>query len=161
MNLNKSKYSRDDRKHIVESIENLKNDKDYVAIFKILMNDSANSYTQNSNGVFLNLSLVSDDTLDQISKYLKKINKTKKKYIDLDVDVIPNYDISKNERVYKLSNYEKNIIKQRNLKKVLEEDNQYEELRFSAKKSSNKKSSNKKSSTKKTSKKHKQEILDQ
>ncbi|AVL94829.1 hypothetical protein ma443 [Moumouvirus australiensis] len=158
MNPNKSKYSRDDRKHIVESIENLKNDKDYVAIFKILMNDNANSYTQNSNGVFLNLSQVSDDTLDQISKYLKKINKTKKKHIDLDVDIIPNYDISKNERVYKLSNYEKNIIKQRNLKKVLEEDNQYEELRFSAKKSSTKKSSTKKSSTKKS---NKQEILDQ
>uniref|UniRef100_A0A6G6ABE7 Uncharacterized protein n=1 Tax=Borely moumouvirus TaxID=2712067 RepID=A0A6G6ABE7_9VIRU len=158
MNPNKSKYSRDDRKHIVESIENLKNDKDYVAIFKILMNDNANSYTQNSNGVFLNLSQVSDDTLDQISKYLKKINKTKKKHIDLDVDIIPNYDISKNERVYKLSNYEKNIIKQRNLKKVLEEDNQYEELRFSAKKSSTKKSSTKKSSAKKS---NKQEILDQ
>ncbi|QGR53970.1 hypothetical protein [Moumouvirus maliensis] len=158
MNPNKSKYSRDDRKHIVESIENLKNDKDYVAIFKILMNDNANSYTQNSNGVFLNLSQVSDDTLDQISKYLKKINKTKKKHIDLDVDIIPNYDISKNERVYKLSNYEKNIIKQRNLKKVLEEDNQYEELRFSAKKSSTKKSSTKKPCAKKS---NKQEILDQ
>ncbi|AEQ32737.1 hypothetical protein [Acanthamoeba polyphaga mimivirus] len=155
MNLNKSKYSRDDRKHIVESIENLKNDKDYVAIFKILMNDDANSYTQNSNGVFLNLSLVSDNTLDDISKYLRKINKIKKKHIEVDVDIVPNYDMSKNDRVYKLSNYEKNIIKQRNLKKVLDDDSEYEELRFSAKKQ------NKKFGPKITKKSHHQESLNQ
>lgn len=52
MNQKKSQYSRDDRKHIVQLIENLKNDKDYVAIFEILTDDSANSYTLNSNGVF-------------------------------------------------------------------------------------------------------------
>ncbi|ANB50627.1 hypothetical protein [Powai lake megavirus] len=155
MNLNKSKYSRDDRKHIVESIENLKNDKDYVAIFKILMNDDANSYTQNSNGVFLNLSLVSDNTLDDISRYLRKINKINKKHIEVDIDIVPNYDVSKNDRVYKLSNYEKNIIKQRNLKKVLDDDSEYEELRFSAKKQ------NKKCCPKVTKKSHHQESLNQ
>lgn len=137
MNRNKSKYSRDDRKHIVESIENLKNDEDYVAIFEILTDDTANSYTQNSNGVFLNLSAVSDGTLEKIRRYLKKINKKKINQIEVDIDVIPNGNTSKNDRVHKLSNYEKNILKQRNLKKVLNDENEYEELRFSAKKKSN------------------------
>ena len=73
--MTKSKYTRDDRKYIVQSIENLKNDKDYVAIFEILTSDNENTYTLNSNGVFLNLSSVRDDTLDKITKYLKKINK--------------------------------------------------------------------------------------
>jgi hypothetical protein len=135
MDRKKSKYTRDDRKHIVEQIETLKNDADYVAIFEILTDDTANSYTQNSNGVFLNLSAVSDSTLDRINKYLNKVNKKKIAEIEVDIDIIPNAsNILKTDRAYKLSNYEKNILKQRNLKKVLNEENEYEELRFSAKK---------------------------
>jgi len=133
---NKSKYSRDDRKHIVELIENLKNDQDYVAIFEILTDDTVSSYTQNSNGVFLNLSTVSDATLEKINKFLQKINKKRANQIEVDVDIIPNGSICKNDRTYKLSNYEKNILKQRNLKKVLNDDNDYEEFKFSAKKKS-------------------------
>lgn len=132
----KSKYTREDRKHIAELIENLKNDEDYVAIFEILTDDSANSYTQNSNGVFLNLSAVSDDTLDKISKYQKKVNRKKMDQIEVDVDVIPNAIAQKSDRTYKLSNYEKNILKQRNLKKVLNDDHGYKELKFSSVKKS-------------------------
>lgn len=138
MSHNKTKYTHDDRKHIVKLIENLKNDEDYVAIFEILMDDEANSYTQNSNGIFLNLSVVSDGTLNRILKYLKKVNKSKVNNIELDVDIIPMYNSSKNERTYKLSNYEKNILKQRNLKKVLDDENEYEELQFSTKKKASK-----------------------
>jgi hypothetical protein len=128
MDRKKSRYTRDDRKHIVESIENLKNNEDYVAIFEILTDDTANSYTQNSNGVFLNLSAVSDDTLDSISKYLNKVNKNRTEKIEIDVDIIPNAANAKSDRTYKLSNYEKNILKQRNLKKVLNDDEDYQEL---------------------------------
>lgn len=128
--MNQKKYTRDDRKHIAELIENLKNDEDYVAIFEILMDDSQSTYTQNSNGVFLNLSSVKDETLDKISKYLEKINKKRGDQIEMDVDVIPNSNSFKNDRTYKLSNFEKNILKQRNLKKVLNNDGEYEELRI-------------------------------
>lgn len=133
-NNNKSKYTRDDRKHIVESIENLKNADDYVAIFEILTNDDSSLFTHNSNGVFLNLSSVSDATLEKITKYLKKVNKKKTNEIEVDVDIIPNSNIIKNERIHKLSNYEKNILKQRNLKKVMNDDNDYEELKLSSNK---------------------------
>lgn len=78
------------------------------------------------------MSAVSDETLDRISKYLKKLNKTQINQIE--VDIIPNSNNVKNDRTYKLSNYEKNIIKQRNLKKVLNEDNEYQELKLTAKK---------------------------
>lgn len=132
-NNNKSQYSRDDRKHIVQTIENLKNEEDYVAIFEILTDDAANSYTENSNGVFLNFSTVSDDTLDKISKYLKKINKKKSNQIEVDVDVVPNGGIHKNDRTHKLSNYEQNILRQRGIKKVLNGDNEYEQMQFTAK----------------------------
>ena len=129
----KSKYSCEDRKHIVDLIGNLKKDEDYIKIFEILTDDDANSYTQNSNGVFLNLSVVSDKTLKKVELYLSKMNRKKINEIEMDTDVIPNVNTSKNDRAYKLSNYEKNILKQRNLKKVLNDDNEYEELRFSVK----------------------------
>lgn len=129
----KYKYSHDDRKCIAQSIENLKNDEDYVAIFEILTEDDSNYYTQNSNGVFLNLSVVSNQTLGKIKKYLEKIKKAKYDQNEISIDTIPNTGPSKNNRQYKLSNYEKNIIKQRNLKKIMNQDDDYEKLEFTNK----------------------------
>jgi hypothetical protein len=130
----KSRYSRDDKEHIANLIGNLKKDDDYAAIFDILTDDNSTSYTKNSNGVFLNLSAVSDETLDRVKKYIKKVSKGKNNEIEMDTDIIPNANFSKNDRAYKLSNYEKNIIKQRNLKKILNDDNEYEEFNISSKK---------------------------
>lgn len=133
----KSKYSRDDRKQVATLIENLKNNEDYVKIFEILTDDEANSYTHNSNGVFLNLSEVSDKTLDRIHKYMKKVNKKRKELSDEEIDYIP-YSDFKEEKTYKLSNYEKNILKQRSLKKVLNDADNYEQMKFSPKKKAKK-----------------------
>lgn len=130
---NKSRYSHEDRKQITQLIENLKNDEDYVAIFEILTDDENNKYTKNSNGVFLNFSTVGDDTLDRITKYLKKINKKKSNQIEVDTDVIPIGNIYKNDRTHKLSNYEQNIIRQRNIGKILDDSNEYQALEFATK----------------------------
>lgn len=127
----KSKYSCDDKKYIVQSIENLKNNEDYVAIFEIFMEDQSTEYSQNSNGVFLNLSSASDRTLDKIVDYLKRISKKQQKEIEINTDVIPNINNQKSSRTYKLSNYEKSILKQRDVKKILNDDNhKYEKLQF-------------------------------
>ncbi len=138
MSRKKSKYTRDDRKHIVTLIENLKNDDDYVAIFEILTDDPSNICTRNSNGVFINLSVVNDNTLNKITKYLTKTHNKKMTEIEVDTDTIPNIVYPHKNRTYKLSNYEQNIIKQRNLKKVMNNENEYEELKFSAKKKNSK-----------------------
>ena len=132
--MNKSRYSRDDRRNMVRIIENLKNDEDYVAIFEILTDDPSITYTPNSNGVFLNLSTVSDSTLKKIKTYLKHIDTNRHALSDDDSDIISANINTKPDRAYKLSNYEKNILKQRNLKKVLNEDNEYEELKFATNK---------------------------
>ena len=153
-----SKYSYEDRKRIVELIENLKNNEHYDnAIFEILNDDEADSCTINSNGAFLNMSSISDRTLDHINKYLAKISRQKAKETDIETSIMSYTTDTKSERTYKLSNYEKNILKQRNLKKVLNEDNDYEELRFSLRKQSSskqaKKQVNKKKLKRATSKK--------
>lgn len=134
MNNNNSKYSHDDRKNIVRLIGNLKNNEDYVAIFEILTSDPVSYYSTNSTGVFLNLSTTSDETLNKVNKYIQKVTRKRKTEVKTDYDIIPNSDYSNNDRTYKLSNYEKNILKQRNLKKILNEDNEYEELKICAQK---------------------------
>lgn len=130
----KSTYSKEDRQYIVQQIERLADSSNYTKIFYILMEDESNTYTSNSNGVFLNLSVVSDITLAKVDKYLsklEKINKKKVKVIELDEDVAPsNIGCKTDDRVHRLSNYEKNIIKQKNLNKSGDDDVEYEEMRL-------------------------------
>lgn len=112
----RSKYTHDDRKNIVDLIQNLKNADDYMSILEILMKDDDNIYISNTKGVFLNLSCVSDKTMSSIVKYLNKISKPKANEIKLDVDIIPTSN-SSTEKAYRRSNYEKTILRQKNLKR--------------------------------------------
>lgn len=138
-----SKYTRDDRKHIAELIENLNNADDYVEIFKIFTSDSEIASMKNSNGVFLNLSTASDSTLSKIKRYLRKSKNNKVAQSEVDIDVIPNGCNTKSDRTYKLSNYEKNMLKQRNLKKIMNDVNDYEELKIAPKKKQTSRSASK------------------
>lgn len=134
--MHKTKYSRDDRIHLAEIIENLKNNEDCIAVFEILMKDNANCYTHNSNGVFLNLSVVGDKTLTAIKNYLQKINQNGPIHCQTWIDSIPNDHLTAVNRIYKLSNRDKNILKQLNAN-GLNSINNYTELEFH--KSKNKK----------------------
>lgn len=118
----KPKFTYIDRKQIVEKIEKLNNDEDYLAIFDILAEDESSSFHSNSNGVFLNLSSLKDETLENVSNYLKKIAKKNSKK-EINDDIIPVTATATVDRQYKLSNFEKNIIKQRDLKKSADEKN--------------------------------------
>lgn len=109
------RYSRDDRKQVMKRIESLKDEEDYNNIFDILNEDESNVWTSNSAGVFIDLSIVHNKTLDKIEKYLNKVDKKNQKYLDLDVDVLPQSTADSSDRTYRLSNYEQNIIKQRRL----------------------------------------------
>ena len=125
----KSNYSYEDRKHVAYLIENLKNDTDYEAIFEILICDANITYNNNSNGVYMNLTSLDDKTLDNINSYIRKINKRKVNTIEVDIDVVPNKSCAKAERTHKLSNFEQNLIKQRNksgVEKEIEPNNLYQ-----------------------------------
>ena len=136
MSKKETRYNRDSRKYLVDLIENLKNDDDYTKIFDILTSDPANVWTRNSNGVFINLSVASDETLDKITKFLKKTTSNKSLEIEVDTNAIPIVSTQQKNRTYKLSNYEQNIIKQKNLKKVMDAEKEYEELTFNTNKKS-------------------------
>jgi len=129
----KSRYTRDDRVHIKRQIENLSSEEEYNAVFDILNDDPNNSYSCNDNGLFLDMAALADVTLTKISKYLLILNKNKKDQIqDVQADFISDISSEPITRTYKLSNYEKNIIKQRNLKKILNQDSEYQELKVNS-----------------------------
>jgi len=122
-----SKFTREDRKYIGGVIANLEDKAVYTGIFDILIKDPADDIIcmTNSNdapgedgNIYFNLSAVSDATLFQVTTYLDKHVKKKSVVVDSPMDVIPNAHASKSDRAYKLSNYEQNIIKQRDLKKI-------------------------------------------
>ena len=68
------------------------------------------------------------------SFYRKVLGEKIREKIHVGIDIIPNIYNNKNERTYKLNNYEKNILKQKNLKKVLNNENDYQELHLVSKK---------------------------
>ena len=65
-------YTLTDKKTIMTRINNLKNKKYYIEIYKIIKDNNV-SYSQNNNGIFINLTNIEDDILDKIIKYLNYI----------------------------------------------------------------------------------------
>lgn len=66
-------YTLTDKKGIMTRISNLKNKKHYIEIYKIIKENNV-SYTQNTNGIFINLNNIDDGILDKIVKYLNYID---------------------------------------------------------------------------------------
>jgi hypothetical protein len=62
-------YTLTDKKGIMTKISNLKSKKHYIEIYKIIKENNV-SYSQNINGIFINLTNIEDDILDKIVKYL-------------------------------------------------------------------------------------------
>jgi len=58
-------YTDIDKKLLAKKIGDIKNKKCYVKIFKLIHTDKL-SYTQNDNGIFFNLSVLSDKLLNEI-----------------------------------------------------------------------------------------------
>lgn len=116
MDINKT-YTNDDRKLIVYKMENLKLKKHYINIFKIIHDsDPSFKYTQNRNGVFIDIKNLSNNTLYLIDQYISSIDQNNNSESDnknILSDQISDhiYDDQYNSSGPKLSNYEKNIIK--------------------------------------------------
>jgi len=109
-------YKPEERKMLIYKMEKIKNKKYYIEIFKIMKSDQQCKYTQNKNGLFINIGKLSDDTLYKLEQYIDHINKQKiyseSDSISIsDKNIIKDCDDDFNSDGPKLSNYEKNIIK--------------------------------------------------
>jgi hypothetical protein len=70
----------DDRKKVFENIKGLVKT-EQEEIFRIIRKTKEN-YTENSNGIFFDLSIVSDDTFNQIKEYIAFCLKTRQEDAD-------------------------------------------------------------------------------
>lgn len=83
-------------------------------VFNMIKKDT-DKFTQNNNGIFINLDKLTNKTLLEINNYVNTVTKNKFKTNDIIVNEICNsVNISSSQSKIKLSNYEKSIIKRNN-----------------------------------------------
>ena len=72
-NKSMEKYTLVEKRQIMTRIQNLKNKRHYMEIYKIIKENNV-AHSQNINGVFINLTNIEDSILDKIVKYLNYID---------------------------------------------------------------------------------------
>lgn len=112
-NTNIPKYTTYDKKKIVEKLGKLKDKKYYEHIFKNILVKNNIKFTKNNNGVFFDISLLSNSVISELNTYVDSILKNKKtEELTITPINITNSTLSETKsRINKLSNHEKNIIK--------------------------------------------------
>ena len=89
MNNIKNSYSVEQLEILRDKIQNLNNvELHHLKILKIFKDNNCN-YSENSNGVFINMNNITDDIIKKINDYLKYIEKQNIKF--------ENYENIKNE----------------------------------------------------------------
>ena len=77
--ISKKKYNIHDKKNLVSQIEQLSS-LEQIEIFK-LIKDETKYYTENLNGIFINVNILSDNLLEKIENFVEYCNKQR---IELD-----------------------------------------------------------------------------
>jgi hypothetical protein len=126
-----NEYSHDDKKKLAQQISKIRNKKDAITIYKIILkynNDlPTREISKKTNLFFHNLK---SETYDEINKFIKLIKKKKKKSNKTDSNtsydyqpyVVDDFNQKDIKPKYKLSNKEKNIIKRKNYNSIDEEN---------------------------------------
>ena len=116
VNSNTRKFNSNFRTKIVLKISKLTNKKDFVNIFNIIQNEVGDKVSINRNGIFVNINILSDETIIKLTDYLNDntencsmtATETENK-----IKYKP-YSIDENVTSDKLSNHEKSILKKIN-----------------------------------------------
>ena len=119
-NVNIKKYSLQDKKNLVLKIESL-GKLEQIEIFKIIKTET-NYYTENVNGIFININILSDKLLNDIELFIdychQQENELKKKE-----------EIMKQKKLEIYGEENNKIINQENVI-ILNEDENNEEYKF-------------------------------
>ena len=62
---------------LIKRIKLIDNKKCYIKLFNMILDDNIN-YSKNSNGVYINISILSDEILDKIDKIVRYYENNKK-----------------------------------------------------------------------------------
>jgi len=103
------KFSSDDKKKLCNKIEQIKDKEHHIEIFRIITSNSTPKFTENSNGIWLDLNNLDDTTLNLIENYINNINLINENFNES--KFIPYTQKEKFDyEGPKLNNFEKNII---------------------------------------------------
>ena len=111
----KRKYNSEFRKKLNDNIKRIKNKKTLVSIFKIVNSDIGSNYSENKSGIYFNMNLLKDSTIEDIKKIVDNYNVETTSEESSDKMIYKSY--SENEiDIYnsigpRLSNQEKNILR--------------------------------------------------
>jgi Ni,Fe-hydrogenase I large subunit len=106
------KYNSEYRKNLKQKISKLKNKNNFITIYNIVLEELDNKLTINRNGIYFNLNLLSDESIEKIEDIIKleieyqpetqkMIYETYNKNVNIDQFI----------NVHKLTNQEKSLIK--------------------------------------------------
>ena len=116
VNSNTRKFNSIFRTKIVLKISKLTNKKDFVNIFNIIQNEVGDKVSINRNGIFVNINILSDETIIKLNDYLNENTDnitTTATETENKIKYKP-YSIDENITSDKLSNHEKSILKKIN-----------------------------------------------
>ncbi len=119
---NKRKYNSKKRKKILSKIKKIDDKEIFILIYKIIKKDKNCELSSNKNGVFFDMNILTNDSLDQIMDIVSDY--TESESILSSIDTNFSYTPYKNDNSLcsdndgpKLSNKEKNLLKNINKKK--------------------------------------------
>ena len=112
------KFDTNYRKKLSNKIKMLNCKEDYLKLFKILQKEENFKYTKNNNGIWINLNVLQDKTIEKIRTFLIKTLDLTSSIENFKYEYKP-YAEEKLNNTFgpKLSNHEKSLIKRINLSK--------------------------------------------
>ena len=113
------KYNTSFRKKLVDNLNKNHNNLILTDIYNIIIDDIGHNYSTNSNGIFINLNLLSDYSIDKLINIINNV-KNNKLLNNIETNEFTNYKFDDIELItemgHKLTNQEKIFIKKINKK---------------------------------------------
>ena len=114
------KFNTEFRQNIKENLENNLHNMPLVDIYNIIVEDIGHNYSSNSNGIFINLNILSDKCIDKLLLLIEKYKKIYKNNVMISTNKNENTETTNykfddveiiTELGHKLTNQEKTYIK--------------------------------------------------
>ena len=119
-NISTRKYNSIFRNNLKDKISKLNSKSDYMYIYRIILDELGDKISINRNGVYFNINLLNDDTIELINNFISdkidsEINTEQQK---IKYESYSKENTSQKEFLYgpKLSNQDKTILKRLHLK---------------------------------------------
>lgn len=106
------KYKSDYRLNLMNKIKKIQDKEILKKIYKLVKSELKSAITKNSNGIFFNLNLLSDETIEKIDKTITNIE-VSESYLNITYTPYSVDDLLNNSVGPRLNNHERNLLKKK------------------------------------------------